>query len=62
MGVRHIDDQPADLALPHLHQLGGDDLEMPIHRQAGLLVQIGKAAPREGGKVLPQQNLIFSSG
>jgi len=59
---RQVDDQPADLALPHLHQLGGDDLEMPVQRELGLRVQIGKAAPREGGKVLPQQNLIFSSG
>jgi hypothetical protein len=33
--------------LPHRHQLGGDNLEMPIHRQLGLWVEVLETARRE---------------
>ena len=39
-----VDDQPPDLALAHRGQLGGDDLEMPVHRQLGLRVEVVEAA------------------
>jgi len=39
-----IDDQPADQAFPHRGQLGGDDLEVPVHHQLGLRAEVGEAA------------------
>jgi hypothetical protein len=44
--VRFIDDQPSDLALTHRGQLGGDDLDMPIHRELGLRADgTGRGSP-----------------
>ena len=44
--VRQIDDQPLDLALTHRGQLGGDDLDMPIHRELGLRADgTGRGSP-----------------
>ena len=42
-----IDDQPLDLALTHLSQLGGNDLEMPVWRKRHLRVELGKTALSE---------------
>jgi hypothetical protein len=36
MAGRQIDDQSSDPAFPHGGQLGGDDLDMPVHRELGL--------------------------
>ena len=57
-----VDDQPPDLAFPHRGQLGGDDLEMPVHRQLGLRVELLEAARGEGGEVVPQQDLVLGRG
>jgi hypothetical protein len=57
-----VDDQPPDLALPHFGQLGDDDLEVPVHRQAGLRVEILEAAPGEGCQVVVQQELVLRLG
>ena len=54
MARRQVDDQPPDLALPHRSELGGDDFDVPVHRECCLWVQIVKAAHGEGGKVLAQ--------
>ena len=62
MAGRQVDDQPPDLALPHRGQLGGDDLEMPVHRELGLRVEVVEAARREAGEVLPQQDLVLGRG
>ena len=62
MARRQVDDQPPDLALPHRGQLGGDDFEMPVHRQLGLRVEVLEAARGKGGEVLPQQDLVLRPG
>src|SRR6201984_2183387 len=62
MARRQIDDQSSDLALAHRGQLGGNDLEMPVHRQVGLRVESVKAAHREGREIVPQQDLVLSPG
>ena len=59
---RQVDDQPPDPALPHGGQLGGDDLEVPVGRQAGLGVEVLEAAPGEGRQVVPQQELVLRPG
>ena len=59
MAGRQVDDQPPDLALPHRGELGGDDLEMPVHRQLGLRVEVLEAARGKGGEVVPQQELVL---
>src|SRR5258705_12811435 len=59
---RQVDDQPPDLAFPHGGQLGGDDLEMPVHRQHGLRVEVIETARGEGGEVLSKQSLILGPG
>ena len=38
---------------------GGDDLEVPVHRQAGLRVEILEAASGEGRQVAVQQELVL---
>src|SRR6202023_3560346 len=43
-------------------QLGGDDLEMPVHRQLGLRVEVLEAARGEADEVLPQQDLVLGRG
>src|SRR6516165_11453057 len=62
MPWRQVDDQSPYLAPPHLHQFGGDDLEVPVHRQIGLWVELLEAARREPREVAPQQDLVLSSG
>jgi hypothetical protein len=59
MAGRQIDDQPLDLALTHRGQLGGDDLDMPIHRELGLRVEVIKAARDKAAEILPQQGLVL---
>ena len=54
-----VDDQPPDLAFPHRGQLGGDDLEMPVHRQLDLRVEVLEAARGEADEVLPQQDPVL---
>src|SRR3984893_7624573 len=54
-----VDDQPPDLAFPHGGQLGGDDLEMPVHRQLGLRIEVLETAHGEADEVLPQQDLVL---
>src|SRR5437764_7289658 len=54
-----VDDQPPDLAFPHGGQLGGDDLDMPVHRQLGLRVEVLETAHGEADEVLPQQDLVL---
>src|SRR5205085_7484008 len=62
MARRQVDDQPPDLALAHRVQLGGEDFEVPVRRQLGLRVELLKAASGEGGKVIPQQDLVLGRG
>ena len=62
MARRQVDDQPPDLAFPHRGQLGGDDFEVPVRRQAGLRVEVLEAAPGEGRQVVPQQELVLRLG
>jgi hypothetical protein len=59
---RQVDDQPADLALADRGQLGRDDLEMPVHREGCLRIDLMEAAHGEGAKILPQQRLILDPG
>jgi hypothetical protein len=59
MARRQVDNQPLDPAFPHGVQLGGDDLEVPVHRQAGLRVEILEAASGEGRQVAVQQELVL---
>src|SRR5215468_3188765 len=59
MPRRQVDDQPADLAFPHRGQLRGDDLEMPVHRELSLWIEILEAASCEGHEVVPQQDVIL---
>src|SRR5271170_185286 len=56
-----VDDQSLNCAPAHLHQLGGDDLEMPVHRQLGLRIELLEAAGDEGGEVLAQQRLVLGA-
>jgi hypothetical protein len=53
MARRQVDDQAPDLALAYRGKLGGDDLDVPVHPQLGLRVELIKAARGEGGEVLP---------
>ena len=48
-----------ELADKHRRQFGGNDLDMPIHREVGLRIEVVKAAPGEGGEILSQQGLVF---
>ena len=57
-----VDDEPFDLSSPHLGQLDGDDLEVPVHRQRGVRVEITKTARGEGGQILPQDGVVLSPG
>src|SRR5207237_4577710 len=57
MARRQVDNQP-----PHRGQLGGDDFEMPVRRQAGLRVEVLEAAPGEGRQVVSQQDLVLGPG
>jgi hypothetical protein len=59
MTGRQIDDQSRNLALAHLHQLAGDDLDMPVRRELGLRVEIIKAACGKRGEILPQQDVVL---
>jgi hypothetical protein len=61
MPRRQVDDKAADPAFAHRGQLGSDDVEVPIHRQAGLRVEILEAAPGEGREVVPQQAVVLGS-
>jgi len=56
-----IDDEAADLALLHRGQRGGDDLEMPIHCQLGLRIELVEAARNKGGEVVPQHGLVLGA-
>ena len=49
-------------AFPHGGQLGRDQFEVPIHRQADLWVELLEAAAREGRQVAPQQEVILGLG
>jgi len=62
MARRQVDDQAADLALAHRGELGRDHLKVPVDCQFGQRVQIVKAASGKGGKILPQQDIVFGSG
>ena len=62
MPRRQVDDQSADLAFAYGGQLGGDDFEVPVHRQGGLRVEILEAASGESREVMPQQELVLGSG
>jgi hypothetical protein len=57
-----VDDQSPDLAFSHLGQLGGDDFEVPVHRQVGLRVEVVEAASGKSREVMPQQELVLGSG
>jgi hypothetical protein len=57
-----VDDEPLDPAFTNRCQLGGDDFEMPVHRQAGLWIEVAKAARDEGGEVVPKQDLVLGRG
>src|SRR5438477_988200 len=59
---RHIDNQPPDLSFPHGGQLGGDDFEMPVHRELGLGVQVVEAARGESDEVLPKHAVVLLPG
>ena len=54
-----VDDQSPDLALAHLGQLGGDDLEMPVWRKRRLRVELGKTALSEETQVRPKDRIVF---
>src|SRR6516162_1852410 len=54
-----VDNQPPHPAFPHRGQLGGDDLEMPIHRELGLWIEVVEAGRDEGRKVLPQRGFVL---
>src|SRR5258708_4765127 len=62
MPRRQVDDEAPDLAFAHLGQLGGDDLKVPVGRQAGLRVEVLETAPGEGREVVPQQELVLCPG
>jgi len=46
-----IADPPLDPAFPHVGQLGGDDIKMPVHRELGLWVEVMETARSEGVEV-----------
>jgi hypothetical protein len=56
-----IDGEAADLASLHRGQRGGDDFDMPIHRQLGLRIELMKTARGEGGELLPQHGLVLGA-
>src|SRR5690349_6579931 len=62
MAGRQINDQSSDLALAHGGQLCGDDLQMPIHRELGLRVEIVEAARSKGTEILAQQSFVLGGG
>jgi hypothetical protein len=59
--VRHIDDQSPDLSFAYGSQLGGDDFEVPVHRQVGLRIEVLEAASGESREVMLQQELVLGS-
>jgi hypothetical protein len=62
MAGRQVDDQPPDLSFPHCGQLGGNDSEMPVHRQTGLRIEVVEAAHRESREVMAKQDLVLGRG
>jgi hypothetical protein len=53
MPRRQVDCEAPDPAFPHRGQLGGDNFEVPVRRQARPAVEILEAAPGEGRKFVP---------
>jgi hypothetical protein len=54
-----IDDQPPDLALPYRRQLGGNHVDVPVHRKCRLRIELGKTALSKKGQIRPQDCVVF---
>jgi hypothetical protein len=59
---RQVDDEAPDLAAAQSRQFGGDDFDMPAHREAGARVELGETALCEADEVAPRNSARYSSG
>jgi hypothetical protein len=59
MARRQVDDQSSDFPLANSGQLCGDDLDMPVHRELGLWVELVEAARGKAAEILPQQGVVL---
>src|SRR6516165_1557516 len=59
MTRRLVDDQPADPALVHRHQLRGDDPVMPVRDEFGLRMELVKRTLGKTREIGAQQGLVF---
>jgi hypothetical protein len=59
MTRRQIDDEATDPAFAHRGELIGDDVEVPVHRQLCLWVEVTEAAPGKSAEVPAQKHLAL---
>ena len=59
MARRQVDDQPPDLALADGGQLRRDHLEMPVHQERRLRVELAETALSEITEIRAQDRMIF---
>ena len=59
MAGRQVDNQPTDPALTHRGKLGGDDLDVPVHQECRLRVELVETALGKKPEVRAQDRLIF---
>jgi hypothetical protein len=53
MSRRDVDDEPANFTLSHCVELSGHHLNVPIHMEVSLRIELIEAALDEGTKVIP---------
>jgi hypothetical protein len=59
---RQVDDQAPNLAAAQCRQFGGDDFDMPAHREAGARVELAETELREADEIAPQQRAVLVRG
>jgi hypothetical protein len=60
MAGRQVDDQPADLALPHGGELGGDDFDVPVRQERRLRVELIETELSEVTEVRAQDRVVLA--
>jgi hypothetical protein len=48
-----------DLTLPYRGQLGGDHVDVPVHRESRLRIELSKTALSKKRQIRPQDRMIF---
>ena len=59
MARRQINDQPLDFAVPYRGQLGADHIDVPVHRECRLRIELRETALSKKRQSRPQDRIIF---